>query len=425
MESISTYPIIPDNIQKLINRVNPHILEWISVIEVWFTPPLSSYHIDNWIADAEKTAEMDIFSLDTLSSWEIVQSILDLYDNHFKKLFINLQQSKQQYQSSSTIPNKNTAQIEKVLKAIQTVQRTDTWYQEQYNLLTGSEIGDLFESEASRQSLIWSKIVPKEQKFQNKAVPYEHLTPFDWGHKFEPVVKMILEWKYNIHIAELGRICHPYEPRLAASPDGIITSTTDNDNLNEKLIGCLVEIKCPISRKPDGRIISKYYHQIQLQLAVTELDECIFTEHVFISGNKKEFDPVSSGWVNAVQNGQPHGRIFIVETQESTASDDESRVSHRYEYSPINNLVWEPSLDREREHIVETMPWALGSVSQQHVKADPEWWTKAQPAIRKFWEEVDGKRKEHADGKLAPRTPKRRQNIQPDIQDQICVIKLS
>lgn len=429
----STYPEIPDNIQLLINEINPKISEWMSVIEIWLNPPLSSYLIDNWISEANDIANSELFSLNDWSSTIIVQNILTVYSSHFSKNFMNYDcvnvnstLPSASTSASTSISCQNAQKIERVLKVTQTTQRTDAWYQEHFNLLTGSEIGDLFESDATRQSLIWSKIVPKENKAQstNQAVSCEHLTPFDWGHKFEPVVKMLLEWKYCVDIAELGRICHPTEPRLAASPDGIVTRIRKGANSRKELIGCLVEIKCPISRKPNGRISSKYYHQIQLQLAVTELDECIFTENVFISGYKKEFDPVSSGWVDAVKSGQPHGRIFIIETEE-TVSGDEVRVSHRYEYSPINNLTWEPSLDRKREHIFETMPWALGSQSQQHVKKDPNWWLTSQPAIRQFWNEVDNKRLEHAEGRLAPRTPKRRQNIQPDIQEQICVIKLS
>ena len=416
----AVYPQISDEVQKLIHKQNPKILEWISAIEIWLKPPLSTYHIDNWLSQAQDIADLDLFQLNDWQSWLTIQNILTLYESHFQKSYMT--------NNSETLPSlKLATKIEKVVNSAQTTQRTEAWYLEHQNLLTGSEIGDLFESQATRQSLIWSKIIQKESKIQgNQAVPYEYLTPFDWGHRFEPVVKMILEWKYKINIKELGRICHPNEPRLAASPDGIITSTSENDNSNQKLVGCLVEIKCPISRKPDGRIIPKYYHQIQLQLAVTELEECIFTEHVFISGYKKEFDPVSSGWVEAVKNGQPHGRIFIVEKEENVSNSEDVRVSHRYEYGPINDLTWEPLLDRECEHIVETMPWALGSVTQQHVKADSEWWEQALPAIRNFWIEVDTKRKEYADGKITPATPKRRLINQPEtIQEQLCIIKLS
>jgi hypothetical protein len=421
----STYPQIPQDIQQEIYRISPKILEWMSAIEIWLCPPISSYHIDNWLEESENIAESDPFYLNEWPSWIIVQNILTLYESHFNNTFLHNISSSDNTLESQLIAKK----IERVLKATQTAQRTDAWYEEHTNLLTGSEIGDLFESEATRQSLVWSKIVPKESRTHNsaQAVPYEYMGPFDWGHKFEPVVKMLLEWKYNIHIAELGRISHPTEPKLAASPDGIITMAHGQDNINSKMVGGLVEIKCPISRKPDGRIIPKYYHQIQLQLAVTELDECLFTEHVFISGYKKEFDLIQSGWVDAAKNGQPHGRIFIVESEE-IISDDEVRVSHRYEYSPINNLTWEPILDRTREHIVETMPWALGSVSQQNIKKDIAWWNNAQPAIRKFWEEVENKRKDFASGKLSQPVSKRKQQQQQSqlaTQDQICVIKLT
>lgn len=433
METITSTDLqIPKEIETSIYIINPLILEWLSILETWLPIPQSSFHIDTWMEEAIEIAESELFQFTpkTYSTWQIIQTLLTLYESKFRKKFITST-------FTNTISSDIINRINQVLKKTQTTQRTNAWYLEQQNLLTGSEIGDLFETTSTRQSLIWSKVIPKEQRVtSNQAVPYEYLTPFDWGHRFEPVVKMLLEWKYNIRIAELGRIGHPTEPRLAASPDGIIIESTSSES--QGLVGCLVEIKCPISRKPDGRISSKYYHQIQLQLSVTELDECIFTEYVFISGYKKEFDPVASGWVDAVQSGKPHGRIFIIEKEdkneilsEQIITEDESlvsamKVSHRYEYGPINNLTWEPDIDRTCEHIVETMPWALTTVVEQHVKKDNEWWLKSVPIIREFWREVDRLRDEYSKGRIVPPTPRRRQPIPVNFesQEQICVIKL-
>jgi hypothetical protein len=54
---------------------------------------------------------------------------------------------------------------------------------------------------------------------------------------------------------------------LGASPDGV---TED---------GLLIEIKCPLTRKIEKKVPSYYLPQVQLQLEITDLEECDFVQY--------------------------------------------------------------------------------------------------------------------------------------------------
>ena len=89
------------------------------------------------------------------------------------------------------------------------------------------------------------------------------------GKKFEPVAIEILEKKRNIKIREVGFTISEKTPFLGATPDGI---TIENNQIK------LIEIKCPLTRQIDGCVPYGYYTQIQLQLYVCDVEECLFFE---------------------------------------------------------------------------------------------------------------------------------------------------
>ena len=89
------------------------------------------------------------------------------------------------------------------------------------------------------------------------------------GNKFEDVVIDILEKKLNIEIQDIGFKLSKKFNFLGATPDGI---TIYNDEI------CLVEIKCPFTRKINGLPSFDYYCQMQTQMEVFELEKCLFYE---------------------------------------------------------------------------------------------------------------------------------------------------
>lgn len=399
-----------ENIETIIYNINPSILEWMGIVENWILPPINSYDINTWSDEALTIAEtLPEFSF-LEEEWIIIYKLLYFYEKKWEQSFQDQNKITDLFLSSQLLSNLDSnfplPNVENLLSRRQTQQRTSEWYSEQLNLITASEIGDVLESSPQSStylSLVRSKILPKDRLNSNSAVPSEYMTPFDWGIRFEPVVKQIYSHLYNITIEELGRLYHPTMPRVAASPDGLIRSQDSKWN------GSLIEIKCPVTRKPDGRILPKYYHQVQLQLEVTNLNICYFTECIFLSPYKDKWENSDKeiAWVDAVKKGALHGQIYLIESQNQAINNlhNESQhiqekniqyiYSHRYAYSPINDLSWRPIVDEQTEHIVETIPWALLSNCQQKIQRDTRWWEHTKMKISEFWETVDKMRKEY------------------------------
>lgn len=101
------------------------------------------------------------------------------------------------------------------------------------------------------------------------------------GNMFEDIAISILEDKLDIEIKEVGfKLSEKYD-FLGATPDGI------------SLIGdelCLVEIKCPLTRKISGIPSFNYYTQMQTQLEVFNINKCLFFECNLKEITKKEYN---------------------------------------------------------------------------------------------------------------------------------------
>lgn len=87
------------------------------------------------------------------------------------------------------------------------------------------------------------------------------------GTLLEPFVRDLYDQKFNRKSHEIGLVQHREYPWLGASPDGV---TED---------GILVEIKCPMSRKIEPNVPKHYLPQVQLQLEITDLEECDFVQY--------------------------------------------------------------------------------------------------------------------------------------------------
>jgi hypothetical protein len=195
------------------------------------------------------------------------------------------------------------------------------------------------------------------------------MSAFDWGIRFEPVVKQIYEYKYGVMIKELGRLSHQVDPRCTASPDGLIYNCPTNERT-----GRLIEIKCPVTREIDGSVPKDYYAQMQMQLHVTGLHLCEYVEAVFTSVYNQT--SLREG------PGQYNGFIAVIRYNEMKGDQE-----FYYIYSPVNvELDWMPIVDEE---IVEIIPWRLHQWSEQLIKKSEEWWTSIQPALDSFWKDVE------------------------------------
>jgi hypothetical protein len=266
----------------------------------------------------------------------------------------------------------------------QTAQRTQAWYEQGKRILTASEIYSLFRSPRQRAQMVFSKVETHYRMTQPLAVRSEKMSAFDWGIRFEPVVKQIFELAgarfstprgtdHQCVIEDLGRILHPTDPRVAASPDGLITQGPDH------LLGDLIEIKAPVTREIGLGIPDEYYAQMQTQLEVTRARACQYIEMKFASpynsAPQQEGPALYSGYIYIVN-------IPGIPTDENLFPDD--RLD--YVYGPVN------SDEPPQGEIVERVPWRCMGWFHQSVCRRPDWWASIQPAIKQFWLDVEGAR---------------------------------
>ena len=96
------------------------------------------------------------------------------------------------------------------------------------------------------------------------------------GTLLEPLVRDLYDQRTGRKSHEIGLVQHREYPWLGASPDGV---TED---------GLLIEIKCPLTRKIESKIPKHYWPQVQLQLEITDLEECDFIQYRPASDLKAE-----------------------------------------------------------------------------------------------------------------------------------------
>jgi hypothetical protein len=350
-------------------------------------PPNDTTLIDRWIDEASELADGFGFEEDTERVW--VERILEGYGAAFLATASASASASAVAVATATAPitTSHTLSVSPVTPAVsaeriaalcardQTEQRTAAWYAQMGNILSASELGSLFGSVRARAQLVLSKVNFAPRPQQSLAVFSSSMSPFDWGIRFEPVVKQIYEHKYGATIQELGRLIGTIDPRVSASPDGLITAATD-----PALIGRLIEIKCPVTRQPDGKVPKDYYAQMQMQLHVTGLHECDFVEVVINAPYSSSLSRCGPGLYN--------GYVALVQT--NTLHKDGSVVAtFRYEYSPLNaSSTWTPEDLKEGEFVCETAPWSAFEIHEQVVHADPTWWPALKPKVDVFWEDV-------------------------------------
>jgi hypothetical protein len=328
---------------------------WITLIEAVLIKPQDTTQLDAWIHEAEDLSEGLGFEEE---DGQLVDEVLDGYERLFQDQFRSV--------ATNLLSTVHADTLIRLKSRHQTEQRSAAWYAQAATILTASELGTLFGSPKARSALILSKVNPVRRPLQPVAVTSPSMSAFDWGIRFEPVVKQIYNHKYSTTIHELGRLISEVDSRCSASPDGLVES----DPLHIRT-GRLIEIKCPVTRIPDGKVPKDYYNQIQLQLQVTGLHACDFVEAVFTS-------PYSSP-LKREPRIDPEFRGEVVLLEDSTGTQ-------RYEYSPVN---CEPDWLTTSDLIVERVPWTLHAWHEQVVVASTTWWPSIQPAVDAFWQDVE------------------------------------
>lgn len=241
-------------------------------------------------------------------------------------------------------------------------QRTEAWHLKRGEMLTASEISKAMKdaTPSARHELIMNKLTPREKGFQIIA------GALIWGTRFESIAKEIYCHLNTVKIADTTCVPHPKQPFLGASPDGILVC----EDINDSKHGRLVEFKCPISRVYDEKnpIPITYYHQMQLQMECTELDECDYVEFRFKKLNysewmdsKKDFKSVFA--VN--QNGDITYKLI---------TDKRELSEWKKDIVDIENCQY--------------IYWELSTIISNLVSRDPLWLETHLPSFQEVWNEI-------------------------------------
>jgi hypothetical protein len=307
--------------------------------------------------------------------------------------FLQLVEEKQQQTTNKWSLEDRKKMIEILRSRPQIEQRTDDWYLDALGLLSASQFSSILKSSRTRGQIVLQKAIctPIDAGNRRTVVLTEDLNPFTWGIRFEPVVKQVYQDLTKTTVIDLGRLKHQTDPRIAASPDGLVIEGPDHR------LGRFVEFKAPVTRKILQKIPEDYRMQMQIQMEVGSVEECDYLEVKFQSLYPKLTpDPISA-------NAAYKGVIAII-------GDEEGHLL-RYEYSPLQKDTWQPTL-QGTEQILELIPWWTSDWFLKTVPRSREWFASVQSAIEAFW--LDVKKAKEGTFVLPPSSRK--------IKDPICQI---
>jgi len=272
----------------------------------------------------------------------------------------------------------------------QVAQRSQSWYEQSRNVLTASEFASVLGTERAVATLAMRKMEVAEPISYNHACSTGDMGPMDWGVRFEPVVKQILQGLWGAEIQDVGRLMHPTDTHLAASPDGLILAATDSAR-----IGRLIEIKCPVKRGINGKIPFEYWCQMQIQMEVTGIDECDYIEVKLESAYKGgKYEPPAAGSVGETYRGF----IWLLQNNETLELKYAYTVEERDAFIGLET-GW---------GVLEDIPWHLGGHFTETVSRDRAWFESTGPKREAFWEKV----KEAREGTLVLAPSQKRAKVE-------------
>ena len=309
----------------------------------------------------------------------------------------------------------------------QPVQKSKEWFDMRNNMITASMAADIIgESKyGTREEALLDKLNLLPDKFKENMFVYH-------GKKYERIAILIYEHIYNTKIGEFGLI--PYQNDhtdvvpinyMGASPDGISTCITLDGKPN-KLVGRMLEIKCPLKRVIltkgvlDGEIVPHYYWiQAQVQMAVCKCNECDFWQCFIkeydddewyadeeVDGIKTVFTQGENGEQYSILHRLTKGCIIQLMPKDKSKIPVGERPEWYAKYIyPSNILMTDDEYEQWCEHIKNNwmklypqykdgyyydkiLYWKLQSCHNVLIKRDIEWFNSRIPKFKLFWDEV-------------------------------------
>ena len=299
------------------------------------------------------------------------------------------------------------AKLARIRAKPQPDQRTSEWYRFRHNLLTASNAWKAFESQACVNQLIYEKCKPLKEHEEKEHVNTS--SPMHWGHKYEPVSRMVYEHMYKTRVADFGCLQHDVHLFLGASPDGI------NVDPASQRYGRMLEIKNIVNRDITGIPKKEYWIQMQLQMETADLNECDFLETQF----SEEGDDEGHEGKNEVGKNE----VGKNEVGKNEVGNDALLTGTmiyfmkcgrpHYEYEPIGlnrgeSEAWfTDAMERNQAHMwMKTIQWRLEKMSCILVLRNKLWFQHAIRVLDDVWRTIV---KERANPQgYEHRAPKRR-----------------
>lgn len=286
----------------------------------------------------------------------------------------------------------------------QPAQRTKEWYQFRHNLITASNAYKAFESQATKNQLIYEKCQPLQGDSSDDSDAEEVVkmvnvnTTLHWGQKYEPLSVMIYEDEYSVKVEDFGCIQDDQYAFLGASPDGI------NTDVKSDRYGRMLEIKNIVNREIDGIPKKEYWIQMQLQMKVCDLEECDFLETKFVEyadrntfgedTNEDIYEDDSGLEFNNIclsKDNKKKGIILYFHTKEGKPY---------YVYKPLDIIhpddiiQWEEKMldlyqsDKYNYTYIKFIYWKLEQVSCVLVCRNRQWFEGAIQELKELWDTV-------------------------------------
>lgn len=379
-------------------------IEWLADWTADLPPIVDEYDLMDWLE--EEGCESLELLLSTFRKSKTRQDALDILRGLLWEWYLA-----QRDKSLANLPAAPEA-IPRLLNVPQSPQKSPAWYAEARDLLTGHEFaGVVYGTPATLAAAVAKKcaapLTPEDiatLPTESRTVYLSPLSPFQWGWRFEPVIRTLYEEEVaNGRVCDtLGRIRHPTLPRLAASPDGLI--------LEGPMAGHLLEIKAPISRTLAGTIPQDYYCQMQLQAEVADVPAVQYVEvrfdvqlaEVFTTAtgelNTEDVEEICREFVKPLNSKvspvkpERMGAVLVL-----APAADAAPETWTYAYSPIYDLSaegltaclrWIPETGENT--ILERAIWRIADWWTTTVPRNRRWWAEVgRPAYESFWDTVD------------------------------------
>lgn len=291
------------------------------------------------------------------------------------------------------------------LKAIpQHEQKSEGWLKQRQTCLTATAIAIVIDEDPYKYpaELLLDKCGLGEPFTDNENVHH--------GRKYEEIANMYYAHVNDVCVAEYGLIQHETHPFIGASPDGICERKRLYGPGLSKLVGRLLEIKCPYRRQIksqgnlDGDICPHYYYvQVQVQLFVTCMDECDFLQVTI-----KEYDDWTSykedtglkPWLT--KSGFNKGCVIQLAPIDIPNGDARTFGSQyiyppRFEMTPKEIKKWiassvinYPNHRYAKTHTIDkVIYWRFERLSCNLITYEKEWFESKIPMIKQFWDYVE------------------------------------